>query len=72
MDFSSSKSKKEFRSHHDYINIKEFIIFLDMIKKYNRDIDIMIEAKMKDDALFRLIRQLRYLGYKVKGTTIYL
>ena len=70
--FSSSKSKKEFRSHHDYINIKEFIIFLDMIKKYNRDIDIMIEAKMKDDALFRLIRQLRYLGYKVKGTTIYL
>ena len=43
-----------------------------MIKKYNRDIDIMIEAKMKDDALFRLIRQLRYLGYKVKGTTIYL
>ena len=68
--FSSSKSKKEYRAHDDYINIKEFINFLDMIKVYNRDIDIMIEAKMKDDAVFRLIRQLKYLGYRVEGTTI--
>ena len=68
--FSSPKSKKEYRAHHDYINIKEFTKFLDMIKVYNRDIDIMIEAKMKDDAVFRLIRQLKYLGYRVEGTTI--
>ena len=68
--FSSPKSRKEYRAHHDYINIKEFTKFLDMIKVYNRDIDIMIEAKMKDDAVFRLIRQLKYLGYKVEGTTI--
>ena len=68
--FSSPKSKKEYRAHHDYINIKEFVNFLDMIKVYNRDIDIMIEAKMKDDAVFRLIRQLKYLGYKIEGTTI--
>ena len=68
--FSSPKSKKEYRAHHDYINIKEFVNFLDMIKVYNRDIDIMIEAKMKDDAVFRLIRQLKYLGYRVEGTTI--
>ena len=32
----------------------------------------MIEAQMKDDALFRLVRQLKYLNYKVKGTTIYI
>ena len=68
--FSSPKNKKEYRSHHEYIDIKEFIKFLDMIKLYNRDIDIMIEAKMKDDALFRVLRQLKYLGYKVNGTTI--
>ena len=68
--FSSPKSKKEYRAHHDYINIKEFTKFLDMIKVYNRDIDIMIEAKMKDEAVFRLIRQLKHLGYKVEGTTI--
>ena len=70
--FSSPKSKKEYRSHNDYINIKEFVAFLEIIKEYNRDIDIMIEAKMKDDALFRVIRQLKYLGYKISGTTIYL
>ena len=68
--FSSPKSKKEYRAHHDFIDIKEFVKFLNMIKVCDRDIDIMIEAKMKDDALFRLIRQLKYLGYKVEGTTI--
>ena len=70
--FSSPKSKKEYRAHHDFIDIKEFVKFLNMIKVCDRDIDIMIEAKMKDDALFRLIRQLKYLGYKLSETTIYL
>ena len=61
--FSSPKSylKKEFRSHHDYIDVQEFIKFLNFLKKYNKDLDIMIEAKMKDEALFRLIRELKYL-----------
>ena len=47
--FSSpkNKTKKEFRSHNDYINSDEFILFLENIKKYNIDIDIMIEAKKK-------------------------
>ncbi len=56
-----SKTKKEFRSHHDYINPYEFIEFINILKKYDRDIDIMLEAKMKDDALFRLVRELKYL-----------
>ena len=72
MHFSSPKNKKELRSHNDYIDVKEFILFLNIIKDYNRDIDIMIEAKMKDEALFRLVRKLKYCGYKVVGTTIYL
>lgn len=60
--FSSPKSKlkKEFRSHHDYINSDEFIKFIENIKHLNYDIDIMIEAKAKDEALFRLIRELKY------------
>ncbi len=72
--FSSPKSKlkKEFRSHHDYINVNEFIIFLERVKKYNVDVDVMLEAKAKDEALFRLIRQLKYLDYKIEGTTIIL
>ena len=55
--FSSPKNKKDFRAHNDYINSDDFISF---IKSINRDIDIMLEAKAKDDALFRLIRELKY------------
>ena len=60
--FSSPKSKlkKEFRSHHDYINSDDFISFLEKIKIYRQDIDIMIEAKAKDEALFKLVRELKY------------
>ena len=52
--------KRDFRSHHDYINSDDFIQFIEKIKKYNVDIDVMIEAKAKDDALFRLVRELKY------------
>ena len=60
--FSSPKSntKKEYRSHHDYINALTFIDFINKIKHINIDFDIMIEAKAKDEALFRLVRQLKY------------
>ena len=72
--FSSPKSKlkKEFRSHSDYINVFDFIKFLEFIKVYNRDVDIMLEVKEKDDALFRLVRQLKlYTDYKfIDETTI--
>lgn len=60
--FSSpkNKTKKDFRSHNDYIDSDEFICFLEHIKNLNYDIDIMIEAKAKDDALFKLVRELKY------------
>lgn len=60
--FSSpkNKTKKDMRSHHDYINPDDFISFIESIKTLPYDIDIMLEAKAKDDALFRLIRQLKY------------
>ena len=62
MHFSSPKSKlkKDFRSHHDYIHSDSFILFLDILKQYDMDVDIMLEAKEKDNALFRLIRELKY------------
>ena len=46
--------------HHDYIDRIEFLKFLNILKKENKDIDIMIEAKKKDEALFRLVRELKY------------
>lgn len=60
--FSSpkNKTKKDYRSHNDYIDSDEFIKFIENIKHLNYDIDIMIEAKAKDEALFRLVRELKY------------
>lgn len=71
--FSSpkNKTKKEFRSHHDYIDVDNFIIFLNKIKHTNKDFDIMIEAKAKDDALFRLTRQLKFYNYKFIDDTTF-
>ena len=60
MHFSSPKGKKDFRSHSDYIDGDEFIKFIEILKKYDRDVDIMLEAKEKDDSLFRLIRYIKY------------
>ena len=58
--FSSPRGKKDFRSHDDYINGDNFICFIEFLKKYDRDVDIMLEAKCKDDSLFRLVRYLKY------------
>ena len=73
--FSSPKNqtKKEIRSHHDYINVEDFIKFLDKIKYLDIDLDIMLEAKAKDEALFKLVRLLKYYDYKfIDETTLLL
>lgn len=73
--FSSPKSKlkKEFRSHNDYINSEVFIDFIERIKYLNYDIDIMIEAKKKDEAMFRLIREIKYkTNYKFIDDTTFI
>lgn len=71
--FSSPKSKKEKRAHHEYIDSDEFIKFIEKIKFIDRDFDIMIEAKGKDDALFRLVRELKYkTDYKFINSTTFL
>lgn len=71
--FSSAKDKKNKRSHNDYINSDDFIEFLEKIKFTKRDFDVMIEAKKKDEALFRLIRELKYkTDYKIEKNTIFL
>ena len=68
---SSPKNKKEYRTHNDYINIDDFIEFEALIKDTNKNVDIMIEAKEKDNALFKLVRELKYQGYKfIDDTTI--
>lgn len=72
--FSSPKNKREYRSHNDYIDGDNFIEFLKILKKYDRDVDVMLEAKCTDDSLFRLVRYIKYkTDYKfILDTSFYL
>lgn len=69
--FSSPQSLKEKRTHNFYIDYDSFVKFLNIITKFEIDFDIMLEAKGKDEALFKILRQLKfYKPYKMKGNMI--
>ncbi|UOQ50460.1 UV DNA damage repair endonuclease UvsE [Gracilibacillus caseinilyticus] len=57
MHISSPKSNEQMRHHADYIDIDMFFKFLKEINGSVPQIDCMIEAKYKDAALFRLMKQ---------------
>lgn len=59
--FSSPKSSKDYRSHADYINAEEFFEFLEIANKVDRDFDVMLESKKKDEALICLSKELEQL-----------
>lgn len=61
LHFSSPKSGSKDRKHADYIDPHSFIEFIENCKFLKRDIDIMIEAKKKDFALFKLVKDLKDL-----------
>lgn len=70
--YSSPKNTRDFRSHSDFINSDDFIDFIEIIKEYDKEIDVMIEAKGKDDALFRLVREIKYkTNYKFINDTCF-
>lgn len=58
--YSSPKSKKEKRAHHEYIDYKKFMNFVHVLKEVGQDVDVMLECKAKDEALFRLVRELKF------------
>ena len=70
--FSSSKNSKKKRHHSDFINYNDFIKFLFLLKPLNQDVDIMLECKMKDIALFTLIRKLKHDGFKFIDNTTFI
>jgi UV DNA damage endonuclease len=59
MHISSPRSDHEFRAHADYVDSRMFLDFLQKIKGSVPQIDCMIEAKQKDEALFTLMKELR-------------
>lgn len=56
---SSPKSEADVRAHADFINTDEFLPFLRLARHYTDNIDVMIEAKGKDEALLRLMEDLK-------------
>ncbi|WML33812.1 UV DNA damage repair endonuclease UvsE [Clostridium sp. OS1-26] len=57
--FSSPREGELDRKHSDYINPHDFIEFLELSKCFERDFDIMLEAKQKDLALLKLIEDIK-------------
>jgi len=53
--------------HSDYIEVIPDYL-LDIPNKYNVDIDIMIEAKMKEQAIFRLYEKYPFLNCKIEDS----
>ena len=46
---------------------------LEDLKNYTNNVDIMLEAKAKDEALFRLVRELKYkTNYKFIDETTFI
>ena len=59
MHISSPKSEDKFRHHSDHVDVDMFFRFLNEIKGSIPQIDCMIEAKQKDEALFTLINKIK-------------
>lgn len=60
---SSPKSDKDIRAHADFIDINQILPFLLEIKSTLPHLDVMIEAKQKDNALFDLMNKI----VRIKG-----
>lgn len=59
MHISSPRSETNFRAHADYIDPVPLQYFFERIKGTVPQVDVMIEAKKKDEALFQLVRDLK-------------
>lgn len=59
MHISSPRDEKNFRAHADYVDPKMFMDFIQGIKGSVPEIHCMIEAKKKDEALFRLMEEMK-------------
>ncbi|MDV4150847.1 UV DNA damage repair endonuclease UvsE [Clostridium sp. AL.422] len=70
MHFSSPRDKnlidKVDKKHSDFIDAYDFISFIETLKLFNRDVDIMLECKEKDVALFKLVNDIRNLNQEYK------
>ena len=45
----------------DYIDVKEFVKFIESAKSIDRDFDVMLECKQKDEALYKLSEDIKLI-----------
>ncbi|SDL69517.1 UV DNA damage repair endonuclease UvsE [Sediminibacillus halophilus] len=57
--FSSPKNEKNFRHHADYVDANMVFKFAQQVSGTTAQVDCMIEAKQKDNALIRLVQDLK-------------
>jgi UV DNA damage endonuclease len=55
---SSPKNEKDLRAHADYVDVMFILEFLTSVAGTTPKLDVMLEAKMKDGALFKLMEEL--------------
>lgn len=62
--FSSPRESEFDRKHADFIDVNDFANFLNIAKETtNKNFDVMIEAKKKDQALIKLVEDLKKINY---------
>jgi len=67
---SSPKDGQHSRHHADYVDAPPIIEFFNIAQHLDRDFDIMVEAKMKDRAMFKLISDVsKYPGIELFDPT---
>jgi UV damage endonuclease UvdE len=59
--FSSPREGERDRKHSDFINPQDFIEFLETCKPLGINFDVMLESKMKDLSLFKLVEDIKEL-----------
>ncbi|WP_047150363.1 UV DNA damage repair endonuclease UvsE [Aneurinibacillus tyrosinisolvens] len=62
MHISSPRGPEDKRSHADYINPDDLFPFLHKLARYTPRVDVMVEAKKKDDAVLRLAQWVKEEG----------
>ena len=55
---SPDLEKNNYRAHADHINVNEYKYLYDMLIDYNIDIDIMLETKMKNESLKKILKEI--------------
>ena len=61
LHFSSPKAGEKDKKHADYIDAVSFIEFIEKCIPLGLDLDIMLEAKQADFALYRLVEEIKNL-----------